>query len=118
MSISMAMIFPLIMIMIMLTVRGALYWYDRQIALSAAREGCESARLYQPSTTLPPIVIKDFLRRVAPGLAAREPEVVVKGTNIMCTVKVEAAPLFPGTPGILITQTITEPIERFVPATP
>jgi Flp pilus assembly protein TadG len=115
MSISLAMVFPLIMIMILLTVQGALWWYDRQIALSAAREGSESARLFNADPTAGSKAANSFLNRVGDGLTQRSVSVVPKGHNVVVTVSVRTQSLLPFLPGIRITQTITAPYERFVP---
>ncbi|MFD0331339.1 TadE/TadG family type IV pilus assembly protein [Streptacidiphilus monticola] len=47
MSLSLAMVFPAVLLLVLLVVQGSLVWYDQQVAESAAREAGEAARAYQ-----------------------------------------------------------------------
>ncbi|MFC1411734.1 TadE/TadG family type IV pilus assembly protein [Streptacidiphilus sp. N1-12] len=121
MSISLAMVFPLVLTLILLTVQGALWWYDRQIALSAARQGSEAARSFQADPDAGETAANTFLDQVGDGLTERHVTVspVTAGVRtVTTTVTVRTQSLLPFLPGILITQTIEAPVERFVPATP
>jgi Flp pilus assembly protein TadG len=44
MSISMAIIFPVFMLMLLAVIQGCLWWYAREAALHAAKEGVEVGR--------------------------------------------------------------------------
>ena len=116
MSISLALAFPLVLMVVLLVVQGSLWWYDRQIALSAAREGSESARSFQSDPTAGSDAANSFLDRVGGGLTDRDVTVTTSDTTVVVTVSVEAPSLLLGLDGIRITQTITAPVERFVPA--
>ena len=116
MSISLALVFPSVLVLILLTVQGALWWYDRQIALTAAREGSEAQRLFQADPAAGKIQANGFLDRVGDGLTDRNVNVTSSDTTVTSTVTVRTQSLLPFVPGILITQTITAPVERFVPA--
>jgi hypothetical protein len=119
MSISLAMVFPLVLTMILLTVQGALWWYDRQIALGAARTGSESARSFQSDPAAGVDAANRFLDQVGGGLTNRRVTVSAIGpntVNVTTTVSVRTQSLLPFLPGITITQRIVAPVERFVPA--
>lgn len=120
MSISLAMVFPLVLVLIVLTVQAALWWYDRQIALTAAREGSEAARSFQADPTAGSTAANSLLDRVGGGLTDRSVNVTPVGpatTTVVVTVSVRTQSLLPFLPGIRITQQVTAPVERFVPAT-
>ncbi|MFC1405109.1 MULTISPECIES: TadE family protein [Streptacidiphilus] len=117
MSISLALVFPSVLVLILLTVQGALWWYDRQVALTAAREGSEAQRLFQADPAAGETQANSFLDRVGGGLTDRNVTVTESDTTVTSTVTVRTQSLLPFLPGILITQTITAPVERFVPAT-
>nr|WP_166682277.1 TadE family protein [Streptomyces sp. 846.5] len=117
MSISLALVFPAVMALVLLTVQGGLWWYDRQIALTAAREGSEAQRLFQADPAAGDTQANSFLDRVGGGLTGRRVSVTASNTTVTATVSVQAQSLLPFVPGITITQTITAPVERFVPAT-
>lgn len=117
MSISLALVFPSVLVLILLTVQGALWWYDRQIALTAAREGSEAQRLFQADPAAGETQANSFLDRVGGGLTDRNVSVTESDTTVTSTVTVRTQSLLPFLPGILITQTITAPVERFIPAT-
>jgi Flp pilus assembly protein TadG len=118
MSISLAIVFPTVLTVVLLVVQGSLWWYDRQIALSAAREGSEAARAFQSDPAAGTDAADSFLDRVGGGLSDRSVKVTLSATTVVVTVTVRTQSLVPMLPGILITQTITAPVERFVPAAP
>ena len=121
MSISLAMVFPLVFALILLTVQGSLWWYDRQIALGAARQGSEAARSFQADPTAGETAANLFLDQVGDGLTERKvtvSPVTANSRRVTVTVTVRTQSLLPFLPGILITQRIVAPVERFVPATP
>lgn len=117
MSISLALTFPLVMIMILLVVQGALLWYDREVALSAARTGSDAARGYQPDAGAGALAANRLLTQLGTKPADRKvlvPTVMPGSTTITVTVKVRVPALLPGM-NIWVTQTVVAPIERFVP---
>ncbi|MFC1419565.1 TadE family protein [Streptacidiphilus cavernicola] len=121
MSISLAMVFPLVFALILLTVQGALWWYDRQIALSAARQGSEAASSFQADPDAGETAANLFLDQVGDGLTERRvtvSPVTADSVTVTSTVTVRTQSLLPFLPGILITQTVVAPVERFVPDTP
>lgn len=45
MSVSLAIVFPAVLALVLLVVQGSMWWYARQVALTAAREGVDAGRL-------------------------------------------------------------------------
>ncbi|MEU6237110.1 TadE/TadG family type IV pilus assembly protein [Kitasatospora sp. NPDC047058] len=45
MSLSLAIVFPVVLVLILLVVQVSLWWYYRQVALTAAREGVDAGRV-------------------------------------------------------------------------
>ncbi|AXI76853.1 TadE/TadG family type IV pilus assembly protein [Peterkaempfera bronchialis] len=121
MSISLAIVFPVVLTMVLLVVQASLWWYARQVALTAAREGAEAGRLLNAAPADGTARARTFLDRA--GTAISDPQVSAAGstdTEIRISVTVRAQSLLPGLSGQLITQHVTAPRERFVPqeATP
>jgi hypothetical protein len=116
MSLSLAIVFPAVLTMVLLVVQASLWWYARQVALTAAREGAEAARSWRSDPAAGTARARQFLDRVA--AVAADPQVSSDGstaTAVRITVTVRAQSLLPGVPGQLITQHVTAPVERFVP---
>ncbi|MFJ6214197.1 TadE/TadG family type IV pilus assembly protein [Streptomyces sp. NPDC092296] len=116
MSISLAMVFPVVLTMVLLVVQASLWWYAREVALTAAREGAEAARSSTAKAGAGEARARAFLVRA--GSIVSDPEVSSAGstdTEIRITVTVRAQSLVPGFHGQTITQHVTVPVERFVP---
>ncbi|WP_406207099.1 pilus assembly protein [Kitasatospora sp. NBC_01560] len=45
MSLSLAIVFPVVLVLILLVVQTSMWWYYRQVALTAAREGVDAGRV-------------------------------------------------------------------------
>ncbi|MFD0279395.1 TadE/TadG family type IV pilus assembly protein [Kitasatospora sp. NPDC127111] len=45
MSLSLAIVFPVVLVLILLVVQVSMWWYYRQVALTAAREGVDAGRV-------------------------------------------------------------------------
>jgi hypothetical protein len=116
MSISLVMVFPAVLALILLTVQAALWWYDRQVALTAAREGGEAARGYQAAPGAGAAAANSLLDRAGGGLTDRTVQINSDGVTVVVKVTVRTQSLLPFVPGILVTQQVSEPVERFVPA--
>lgn len=117
MSLSLAIVFPAVLTMVLLVVQASLWWYARQVALTAAREGAEAGRSSQAASAQGAARARaaEFLER-SDGVVS-DPRISLDGTTrteIRITVTVRAQSLLPGFSGRLITQHITAPRERFV----
>lgn len=119
MSLSLAIVFPVVLLLVLLVVQGSMWWYSRQLALTAAREGVDAGRMQGNAGDAVKNAAavgqaEDFLRRQG----GRDFEVGTAGSTpelIRVTVSVRSAMLVPGIPGITITQSAQAPRERFVP---
>ncbi|WP_079063473.1 TadE/TadG family type IV pilus assembly protein [Streptacidiphilus griseoplanus] len=114
MSLSLAIVFPAVLAMVVLVVQASLWWYARQVALTAAREGAEAGRSAGADPATGAARARAFLDRSA-GVVS-DPDVSLDGTTdteIRVTVSVHAQSLLPGLSGQLITQHVTAPRERF-----
>ncbi len=121
MTLSLAVVFPTVLFLVLLVVQGAMWWYARQVALVAAREGVDAGRL-QGAAADP--VKDDAARRQAESFLRREGSVVDSYTVttdgstaglIQVTVVVVPRFLIPGVPTPALTQHASAPRERFVP---
>ncbi|MFJ9771005.1 TadE/TadG family type IV pilus assembly protein [Kitasatospora sp. NPDC101157] len=119
MSISLAIVFPVVLLLLLLVVQAALIWYDRQVALTAAREGVDAGRV-QAKATEPAgeeaaqRQARDFLDRQ--GVHAYQVETGGStAETIKVTVELTPPLLIPGLTGPSIRQYAEAPRERFVP---
>ncbi|MFC9328030.1 TadE/TadG family type IV pilus assembly protein [Kitasatospora sp. NPDC057015] len=121
MSLSLAVVFPVVLALVMLVVQGSMWWYARQVALVAAREGVDAGRLQGRVDTgvknaAAVRQAEDFLSREGSVLDGYS--VSTAGSSdqlIQVTVKVTPHFLLPGLPTPEFTQHASAPRERFVP---
>ncbi|RKT11783.1 TadE-like protein [Streptomyces sp. 1114.5] len=119
MSVSLAIVFPVVLLLLLLVVQAALWWYDRQVALTAAREGVDAGRVQGNATdegknAAAERQARDFLDRQG----VRSYEVRTSGSTadtIRVTVQLTPPMLIPGLSAPAITQFAEAPRERFVP---
>ncbi|MFB7906322.1 TadE/TadG family type IV pilus assembly protein [Kitasatospora sp. NPDC059146] len=119
MSISLAIVFPVVLLLLLLVVQAALIWYDRQVALTAAREGVDAGRVQgnataSAATEAAARQARDFLDRQ--GVHAYQ--VGTDGSSddtIKVTVELTPPLLIPGLTGPTVRQFAEAPRERFVP---
>ncbi|MFD7454025.1 TadE/TadG family type IV pilus assembly protein [Kitasatospora sp. NPDC059827] len=119
MSISLAIVFPVVLLLLLLVVQAALIWYDRQVALTAAREGVDAGRVQgnataSAATEAAARQARDFLDRQG----VRAYQVGTDGSSddtIKVTVELTPPLLIPGLTGPSVRQFAEAPRERFVP---
>ncbi|MBO1418561.1 pilus assembly protein [Streptomyces sp. FH025] len=119
MSISLAIVFPVVLLLLLLVVQAALWWYDRQVALTAAREGVDAGRVQGNATDevkneAAQRQARDFLDRQG----VRSYLVRTDGSTpetIRVTVELTPPLLIPGLSAPSIRQYAEAPRERFVP---
>ncbi|MGW3039567.1 TadE/TadG family type IV pilus assembly protein [Kitasatospora sp. NPDC001159] len=121
MSISLAIVFPVVLLLVLLVVQAALWWYDRQVALTAAREGVDAGRLQgnledkdKDKDAAAQRQAREFLDRQG----VRSYEVRTDGSTdktIRVTVELTPPLLIPGLTAPSIRQVAEAPRERFVP---
>ncbi len=113
-GIQMAIVFPAVILATIAVVQAAMWFYARNLALTAAREGVSAGRLYQAAPDDGAARARETLRRLA-GDSLRHPRVAVSGTaaQIQITVTGSAPCLLPGIPDLYISQTATGTRERW-----
>lgn len=113
-SIQMAIIFPFVLIATVAVIQASMWFYARQIALTAAREGLTAARAYQSSPVEGTAQAQDVLRRTA-GDSLRGYSVAASsdGQRVRVQVTGTALSTIPGVPGLRITQSAAGPLERW-----
>lgn len=115
-TLSFALVFPLVVLLVLLVVQVALLWYSESVALAAAREGADAGRAYGGTDQAAGDRASAFLAPFngvlgTPTVGVRRPA----GSNTI-VVKVEFTPLFvlPWLDGLKVDQQVQEPIERYV----
>lgn len=116
-SIQMAIVFPFILLTTIAVIQASLWYYAREIALTAAREGLTAARAYQASPADGAARAQEVLGRSA-GDSLRGCGVSASsdGQRVRVQVSGTALSMIPGLPGLTITQTASGPVERWTTA--
>ncbi|MEU9737450.1 TadE/TadG family type IV pilus assembly protein [Streptomyces sp. NPDC048002] len=113
-SIQMAIIFPFVLLVTIAVIQASLWYYARQIALTAAREGLTAARTYQSSPADGTARAHDVLQRTAgDSLTGYSVTVSSDGERVRVRVSGTALSMLPGVPGLQITQSASGPLERW-----
>lgn len=116
-SVELVFLFPVVLLMVFLVVQGACWWYDRQVALSAAREGAAIAADTQKGGQEPVAAAVDFVdaNALLGGGSSAVPTTTDNDTKVTMTVTLRVNSLLgPVWGGPDITVTATVPVERFV----
>ncbi|MFD7708578.1 TadE family protein [Streptomyces sp. NPDC059786] len=110
----MVIVFPLVLLATVAVVQACLWYYARQIALTAAREGATAARAYQAGPADGTARARDVLGRTA-GDSLRGCSVTASsdGQRVRVTVSGVALSMLPGVPGLQVSQSASGPVERF-----
>lgn len=113
-AIQMAIVFPFIILLTIAVVQGAMWYYARNIALTAAREGVTAGRLYQATPADGAARARETLQRLA-GDNLRGAQVSLSSTadQVQITVTGSVPSMLPGIPGLHISQTASSPRERW-----
>ncbi|MCX4689115.1 pilus assembly protein [Kitasatospora purpeofusca] len=119
MSLSLAIVFPIVLLLVMTVAQTGMWWYHRQLALSAAREGVDAGRGQGNRTddeknAAARRQAEDFLNRQGDT----DHRVVTDGSTpvlIKVTVKVTPPVIIPFITPPTVTQFAEAPRERFVP---
>ncbi|MGV9248714.1 TadE/TadG family type IV pilus assembly protein [Streptomyces sp. NPDC003710] len=113
-SIQMAIIFPFVLLATVAVIQASMWYYARQIALTAAREGANAARSYQSSPADGAAQARNVLGRTAgDSLSGYSVSASSDGQRVRIQVSGTALSMIPGVPGLHITQSASGPVERF-----
>jgi Flp pilus assembly protein TadG len=108
-AIQMAIIYPVVLLAAIAVIQASMWYYARQIALTAAREGVTAARAYQASPA-------DGAARAHEVLGSLRSVSVTAGSTgerVRVQVTGTAQSMIPGIAGLTITQTASGPVERW-----
>ncbi|MFJ8158462.1 TadE/TadG family type IV pilus assembly protein [Streptomyces sp. NPDC094468] len=113
-SIQMAIVFPFVLLATVAVVQASMWFYARQIALTAAREGLTAARAYQSSPADGAARARSVLGRMAgDSLRAYSVAATSSGQRVRVQVSGTALSMIPGVPGLTITQSASGPAEHW-----
>ena len=113
-SIQMAIIFPFVLLATVAVIQTAMWYYARQIALTAAREGLTAARAYQSSPAAGAAQAQAVLGRSAgDSLRGYSVSASSDGQRVRVQVSGRALSMIPGVSGLQITQSASGPLERW-----
>ena len=114
-SLEIAILAPALLLLIFSIVQAGLWFYARSLALAAAQEGVAAARSYGASPDAGTSRSRSFIDQQA-GDSLTQTVVSSAGstpTLIRIQVSGRALSVFPGIPGIQVTQSADGPVERF-----
>ncbi|MCX5261806.1 pilus assembly protein [Streptomyces canus] len=113
-SIQMAIIFPFVLLATVAVIQASMWYYARQIALTAAREGLTAARAYESNPADGTSRARDVLGRTAgDSLRGYSVSSSSDGQRVRVQVSGTALSMIPGVAGLQITQSASGPLERW-----
>ena len=118
-SVSFAMVFPVLLGLVFLLVQGGMWWWARDVAQTAAREGASAGRAYSAGATTGSDEAQQILDQYGNGLTIPDgdgPTEQRTATTVTVTVTVAAQSIIPLPGGLTITTSFTSPREVWVNA--
>ncbi|MGW2827205.1 TadE/TadG family type IV pilus assembly protein [Streptomyces sp. NPDC001443] len=113
-SIQMAIVFPFVLLATVAVIQASMWYYARQIALTAAREGLTAARAYQSSPADGAAQARNVLGRTAgDSLSGYSVSAGSDGQRVRVQVSGTVLSMIPGVPGLQVTQSASGPVERW-----
>ncbi|MCP8706312.1 MULTISPECIES: TadE family protein [Streptomyces] len=114
-SVQMAIVYPFVLLATIAVIQASMWYYARQIALTAAREGVTAARVYQAGPADGAARARQVLGRTA-GDSLRSLSVSASsdGERVRVQVTGVAQSMIPGMSGLTVTQSASGPVERWV----
>jgi Flp pilus assembly protein TadG len=115
-SLQMAIVFPVVLLATVAVVQASMWYYARQIALTAAREGAAAARAYQAGPSDGAARARSVLARTAgDSLRGYSVTATSNGERVSVQVTGTAVSMIPGLSGLRISQSASGTVERWVP---
>ncbi|MFF3489483.1 TadE/TadG family type IV pilus assembly protein [Streptomyces sp. NPDC002701] len=113
-AIQMAIIYPFVLLATIAVIQASMWYYARQIALTAAREGITAARAYKSSPANGAAQARDVLGRVAgDSLRGYSVAATSNGQRVRVQVSGTAVSMIPGVSGLQVTQSASGAVERW-----
>jgi Flp pilus assembly protein TadG len=114
-TLSYVIVFPAVLFALLFIVQAAMYYMAHNLALAAARQGADVAREFNSSDGAGSAAALALIHQSGSGMLASvlTPIVTRTPTTVTVTIRGTAWSILPGLP-IGVTETVQEPIERFV----
>ena len=113
-AIQMAIVFPFVILLTIAVVQASMWYYARNIALTAAREGVTAGRLYQASPADGTARAREILQRLAgDNLRGAQVSTSSTTTQVRITVTGSVPSMLPGIGGLHIAHAASSPRERW-----
>ncbi|MFI1580775.1 TadE family protein [Embleya sp. NPDC020630] len=115
MSISMAIIFPVFILVLLSVIQVCLWWYAREVALQAAQEGVEVGRATEGDRGKAEQRGRNVVKDLGGGML-KDPKVIPERTGegrIRVTVRGTSLSIVPGLGSLTITQHADGVVERW-----
>ncbi len=114
-TLSYVIVFPVVLLVILVIVQASLYYMAHNLALTAARQGADVARAYNSSAGAGATAALALINQDGSGMLVGQRAVATRtATTVQVTVTGQAWSVLPGLP-VSVTETVQEPVERFVP---
>jgi Flp pilus assembly protein TadG len=111
-----AIVLPVVFFLLMVLVQWAIVWHARSVASAAAQEGLRTAEAYTATAAAGKVDTDIYLAQVAPH-ALPDPQVTVTRSPTAASVRVHAEVMSLIPFGhFSVDETVTGPVEKFVPA--
>ncbi|MER7680319.1 TadE family protein [Streptomyces sp. NPDC096934] len=113
-SIQMAIVFPFVLLATIAVIQASMWYYARQIALTAAREGAAAARAYQAGPGDGAARAREVLARTAgDSLGSYSVTAGSDGQRVRVQVTGTAMSMIPGIAGLQVSQSASGAVERW-----
>ncbi|RSN14798.1 hypothetical protein DMH25_07590 [Streptomyces sp. WAC 01325] len=110
----MAIVYPFVLLATLMVIQASLWFYARQIALTAAREGVTAARSYQAGPADGATQARNVLDRIAgDSLTGYSVSASSDGQRAQVEVAGAAVSIIPGLPGLYVKQSASGTVERW-----
>jgi Flp pilus assembly protein TadG len=117
-SLQLAVIFPVVLTLLLLSVQAGLFFHARHVARAAANEGLRAARLYGHTAVDGQAAAAQLLRQSGGDLISDEQVTATRDTSTASvSVTGQAISLLPGV-SLNVSETSSGPVERFTPDLP
>jgi Flp pilus assembly protein TadG len=117
MSITMAIIFPVFILVLLAVIQGCLWWYAREVAMQAAKEGVEEGRRKDGNVRAAEQRSRDVAKDLSGGML-KDLKVIPERDDkrLKVTVQGTSLSIVPGIGSLTITQHADGVVERWTTA--
>lgn len=114
-TIETAIAVPVVLLLVFGSLQGALWYHARNVALAAATQGMETARVTTGSSTAGRAAAASFVAAAGGADVLTGLTVTASRASAQASITVtgQSISVLPGVPGPAVSQTVTGPVERF-----